>query len=297
MSMVEYAAPADSQQLVGSAEEPLRLPPAVPRPQQKGPQRGMGPANRRPASRALLRKKETLGGKSLGNRRTQTSLKLLRCGGGKMKLTVVQILFMMLLLLLGLGMGLGLGLRMAAAVLEDSDQSLMELWSSDSEDTAEATKGEGSRTTENLVLSSKGVLPPGWPEDPILGEDEVAGNKVGGEPLLPSNKAYLRSDLLARECNTLMAPKVKGHNRTCISQYTFIHEDLDTVQAVCNSPVVACQLKGGKCHRSSRPFDLTFCRLSKPGQVTPHCHYVTFIFEKYIIISCNDMKVQVVSGQ
>ncbi|XP_027424891.1 inactive ribonuclease-like protein 10 [Zalophus californianus] len=215
-----------------------------------------------------------------------------------MKLTLVQIFFMMLLLLLGLGLGLGLGLQMAAAVLEESEQSLSELWSSDSEDKTKATKGEGSRTTETLLLSNKGVVQPGWAKDTVLGEDEVQGSKMlRAEPLLQSHKDYLRSDLMARECNSLMVQKLKEHNRTCINQYTFIHEDLDTVKAVCNSPVVACELKGGKCHRSSRPFDLTLCRLSKPGQVTPHCNYLTFIFEKYIIISCNDMKVQIMSGQ
>lgn len=217
---------------------------------------------------------------------------------GKMKLTLVQIFFMMLLLLLGLGMGLGLGLQMAAAVLEDSDQSLNEFWSSDSQDKAEATKeGEGIRTTETLLLSNKGVVQPGWPEETILNEDEVGGNKMlRSEALFQSNKDYPRLDLMARECNALMAHKMKEHNHTCITQYTFIHEEPDAVKAVCKSPVVACELKGGKCHKSSRPFDLTVCKLSKPGQVTPHCHYVTFIFEKFVIISCNDMKVQETSG-
>ncbi|KAF0877962.1 RNS10 protein, partial [Crocuta crocuta] len=217
---------------------------------------------------------------------------------GKMKLTLVHIFFMMLLLLLGVGVGLGLGLQMAAAVLEDSDQPLSEFWSSNSEDKTQATKGEGSRTTETMLLSNKGIVQPGWPEDTVLGEDEVGGNKMlRAEAPLQSNKDYLRFDLMARDCNALMAHKVKQHNHTCIAQYTFIHEDLDTVRAVCNSPVVACELKGGKCHKSSRPFDLTFCSLSKPGLVTPHCNYLTFIFEKFIMISCNDMKVQVLSGQ
>ncbi|XP_045640843.1 inactive ribonuclease-like protein 10 [Ursus americanus] len=251
----------------------------------------------RPASGALFRRKETLGGKSLGNRRTQRCLQLLRCRGTT-KLTLVQIFFMLLLLLLGLGLGLGLGLQMAAAVLEDSDQSLSELWSSDSEDKTKATKGEGSRTTETLLLSNEGGVQPGWSEDTVLGEDEARGSKMlRDEPPLDSHKDHLRSDLMARECNTLMAQKLKEHNRTCISQYTFIHEDVDTVKAVCNSPVVACELKGGKCHKSSRPFHLTLCRLSKPGQVTPHCSYLTFIFERRIIISCPDMKVQIMSGQ
>ncbi|XP_005866242.1 PREDICTED: inactive ribonuclease-like protein 10 [Myotis brandtii] len=217
-----------------------------------------------------------------------------------MKLTLVQIFFMMLLLLLGLGMGLGLGLRMAAAVLEDSDQSLNELfWSSDSQDKARVTKeGEGTRTTETLLLSNKGVVQPGWPEETIVHEDEVGGNKMlRAEALSQSNKDYPRLDLMARECNSMMAHKMKEHNHTCITQYTFIHEELDTVKAVCKGPVIACELQGRKCHKSSRPFDLTFCRLSKPGQVTPHCNYLTFIFEKFIIISCSDMKVQVIPNR
>ncbi|XP_006756842.1 PREDICTED: inactive ribonuclease-like protein 10 [Myotis davidii] len=216
-----------------------------------------------------------------------------------MKLTLVQIFFMMLLLLLGLGTGLGLGLRMAAAVLEDSDQSLNELWSSDSQDKAGVTKeGEGTRTTETLLLSNKGVVQPGWPEETIINEDEVGGNKMlRAEALSQSNKDYPRLDLMARECNTMMAHKMKEHNHTCIAQYTFIHEELDTVRAVCKGPAVACELQGRKCHKSSRPFDLTFCRLSKPGQVTPNCNYLTFIFEKFIIISCNDMKVQVIPNR
>ncbi|XP_014700071.1 inactive ribonuclease-like protein 10 [Equus asinus] len=212
-----------------------------------------------------------------------------------MKLTLVQIFFMMLLLLLGLGMGLGLGLQMAAAVLEDSDQSLNDFWSSDSQEKAETTKeGDGPRTTETLLLSNKGVVQPVWPEETILAEDEVGGNKMlRADALFQSDKDYLRLDLMNRECNSLMAHKVKKRNHTCIPEYTFIHEELDTVKAVCKNPVVACDLKGAKCHKSSRPFDLTFCKLSKPGQVTPHCNYLTFIFEKFIIISCNDMKVKI----
>uniref|UniRef100_A0A8C8YCT2 Inactive ribonuclease-like protein 10 n=1 Tax=Prolemur simus TaxID=1328070 RepID=A0A8C8YCT2_PROSS len=215
-----------------------------------------------------------------------------------MKPNLVQVFFMLLLLLLGLGLGLGLGLQMAAAVLEDSDQLLNEFWSSDSQDEAKAPEREGPRTTETLVLSNKGVVQPVWPEETMLGEDEVGGNKMlRAEALSQSNKDYLRLDLTARECNAMMAHKMKVHNQTCRNEYTFIHEDPKTVKAVCNSPVVSCELKGGKCHKSSRPFDLTFCKLSKAGQVTPNCNYLTFIMEKFVVISCNDMKVQLTPGQ
>ncbi|XP_007127813.1 inactive ribonuclease-like protein 10 [Physeter macrocephalus] len=212
-----------------------------------------------------------------------------------MKLTLVHIFFIMLLLLLGLGVGLGLGLQMAAAVLEESDQLLNEFQSSDSQDKAEATReGASTRSVETLPLSHKEVV---QLEETIVSEDEVGGNKMlRAEALFQSNKDYLRSDLMDRECNTLMAQKMKPHNHTCIPRYIFIHEELDAVKAVCKSPAIACDLKGGKCHKSSRPFDLTFCKLSKPGQVTPHCNYITFILEKYIFISCSDMKVQVTSG-
>uniref|UniRef100_A0A8D0WTZ8 Inactive ribonuclease-like protein 10 n=1 Tax=Sus scrofa TaxID=9823 RepID=A0A8D0WTZ8_PIG len=212
-----------------------------------------------------------------------------------MKLTLVQFFFMMLLLLLGLGVGLGLGLQMAAAVLEESDQLLSEFQSSDSQDKTQATKkGAGTRTMETLLLSDNVVM---QPEETILSEDEVGGNKMlRAQAFSQSYPNYLRSDLMDRECNTLMAKKMKPYNHTCISQYIFIHEEPDEIKAVCKSPPVACELKGSKCHKSARPFDLTFCKLSKPGQVTPHCNYVTFLLEKHILISCNDMKVQVMSG-
>ncbi|XP_012504724.1 PREDICTED: inactive ribonuclease-like protein 10 [Propithecus coquereli] len=215
-----------------------------------------------------------------------------------MKQNLVQVFFMLLLLLLGLGVGLGLGLQMAAAVLEDSDQPLNEFWSSDSQDEAKATEREGTQMTETLVLSNKGVVQPVWPEETILGEDEVEGNKMlRAEALSQSNKDYLQLDLTARECNAMMAHKMKEHNQTCINEYTFIHEDPKTVKAVCNSPVVSCELKGGKCHKSSHPFDLTHCKLSKAGQITPNCNYLTFIMEKFVVISCNDMKLQLTPGQ
>ncbi|KAL6032469.1 hypothetical protein STEG23_021747 [Scotinomys teguina] len=205
---------------------------------------------------------------------------------GKMKVTVVNMLFMMLLLLLGLGMGLGLGLHMAAAILEESDQPLSDFWTGDSRDTSETTKeGEGTRNTEALVLGYKEIAQPIWPEKTVLNEDEV-----GGSRMLRAEALHLRFDFSARDCNTMMAPKIKEHNRSCRNEYTFIHEDPSTVKAVCDSPVVACDLKGGKCHKSSRPFDLTFCKLSKAGQVTPNCHYLTYIFEKVIVITCNDTK-------
>ncbi|KAL1780657.1 inactive ribonuclease 10 [Sigmodon hispidus] len=176
---------------------------------------------------------------------------------------------------------------MAAAVLEESDQPL---WPGDSQDTAEATEeGKGTRTTEALVLGYKEMAQPSWPEDTVLNEDEVGGSRIlRPEALSQSKEDYLRFDLSVRDCNTMMAPKIKGPNRTCIDQYTFIHEEPKAVKAVCDSPPVACNLKGGKCHKSSRPFDLTLCKLSKPGQVTPYCHYVTYIFEKVIIITCNE---------
>ncbi|XP_007949415.1 inactive ribonuclease-like protein 10 [Orycteropus afer afer] len=215
-----------------------------------------------------------------------------------MKLTLVQIFFMLLLLLLGLGMGLGLGLHMAAAVLEESDQPLNEFWASDSQDRDEAAEeGEGTRTAETLLLTNPEVA--GWqPEETIFNEDEVGNNKMlRADVLFQSSKDYLRYNLVSRECNAMMAHKMKKHNQTCITQYTFIHEDEDTVKSVCNSPVIACELKGGKCHKSPRPFDLTLCKLSKPGQVTPHCNYLTFIFEKFIVITCSDMKFQLSPGQ
>ncbi|XP_013012790.1 inactive ribonuclease-like protein 10 isoform X2 [Cavia porcellus] len=216
-----------------------------------------------------------------------------------MKLTLVQIFFIMLLLLLGLGLGLGLGLHMAAAVLEDSDQPLNEFWSSDSQDKAEATEeGEGTPTPETLVLSNKAVVQPDWPEETILSEDEVGGDPaLKAEVSFQSYRDYLRLDLTDRECNTLMANKVKQPNQSCVSEYTFIHEHLHTVKAVCNSPVVPCELKGAKCHKSPRAFDLTYCKLSKPGQVTPKCNYITFIMKKVILITCKDMKLHLTAIQ
>ncbi|XP_006835614.1 PREDICTED: inactive ribonuclease-like protein 10 [Chrysochloris asiatica] len=217
-----------------------------------------------------------------------------------MKLTLVQIFFMMLLLLLGLGMGLGLGLRMAAAVLEDSYQPLNEFWASDSQDKAEAAEeGMGSRTAETLVVSNQGVAQPAWQlEDTIFNEDEVENHKMlRVDALFQNSKDYLRNNLISRDCNAMMAHKMKTHNQTCINQYTFIHEDEETVKAVCDTPVIACELKGGKCHKSSYPFQLTLCKLSQPGQITPHCNYLTFILEKFIIITCNDTKFHLSPGQ
>ncbi|CAO2590456.1 Inactive ribonuclease-like protein 10 [Lemmus lemmus] len=209
-----------------------------------------------------------------------------------MKVTLAHTLFMVLLLLLGLGLGLGLGLHMAAAVLQDQDQPLSEFWPVGSEDTAEATEeGEGTRTTEALVLGYKEMAQPIWPEEAVLNEDEVGGSRMlRAEALFHSKQDYLRFDLSTRDCNTMMAPKMKEYNRSCINQYTFIHEEPSTVKAVCDSPVVTCNLKALKCHKSPRPFDLTLCKLSKPGQVTPNCHYLSYITEKVIIITCNDTK-------
>lgn len=208
---------------------------------------------------------------------------------GKMKVTLVNLLFMMLLLLLGLGLGLGLGLRMAAAILED--QSLNEFWSSDSQNTETTDEREGTWTTEALALGYKEMAQAVWPEETVLSEDEVGGSRMlRAETLFQSKQDYLKFDLNIRDCNTMMAHKIKEHNQSCINQYTFIHEDPSTVRAVCNSPPVDCDFKGGKCHKSARPFDLTLCKLAKPGQVTPNCHYLTYITEKVIIITCNNTK-------
>uniref|UniRef100_A0A8C5KZV4 Inactive ribonuclease-like protein 10 n=1 Tax=Jaculus jaculus TaxID=51337 RepID=A0A8C5KZV4_JACJA len=194
----------------------------------------------------------------------------------------------MLLLLL---LSLGLGLHLAAAVIEDSDQPLNEFWFSDSQD-----KQEDTRTTETLMLSNKEVAQPGWPEEAILSEDEVGGNSIlRAEALYPSNKDHLGLDLNYQECNAMMIHKIKGDKHHCIDQYTFIHEEPSTAKAVCNSPVVACDLKGATCHKSPYPFDLTLCKLSKPGQVTPKCNYLTYIMKKVIIITCHHMEIQLTS--
>ncbi|MEJ1280224.1 ribonuclease RNase A family 10 (non-active) [Cricetulus griseus] len=207
---------------------------------------------------------------------------------GKMKVTLVHMLFMMLLLLLGLGLGLGLGLHMAAAVLQDSDQPLSEFWPGDSKDTAEATEeGEGTWTTKAPALGYKEMAQSNWLEETVLNEDDVGGSRMLGTKALSQSKQDFKIDLNARDCNTLMISKMKEYNHTCINHYTFIHETPSTVQEVCNSPVIACDLKGSKCHKSPRPFELTVCLLSKPGQVVPNCHYLTYITEKYIITTCD----------
>lgn len=206
-----------------------------------------------------------------------------------MKVTLVHLMFMMLLLLLGLGLGLGLGLHMAAAILED--EPLAEFWPSDSQNTEATEEREGTWTSETLALGHKEMAQPVWPEETVLSEDEVGGSRMlRAETLVQSKQDYLKFDLSIRDCNNMMAHKIKEHNQSCINQYTFIHEDPSTVKAVCNSPVIDCDLKGGQCHKSPRPFDLTLCKLAKPGQVTPNCHYLTYITEKVIIITCNDMK-------
>ncbi|XP_021494680.2 inactive ribonuclease-like protein 10 isoform X1 [Meriones unguiculatus] len=237
----------------------------------------------------LLTEKRALGEQDSGHRKSQDYLKLLT-SIGKMKVTMVNLLFMMLLLLLGLGLGLGLGLHMAAAVLEENDKPLGEFWPGDPQDTAEATEeGKGSWTTEALVLGYKEMVQPVWPEETALNEDEVGGSRMlRAEALSQSKQDYLRYDFSSRDCNTLMAHKLKEHNQSCLGQYTFIHEEPSTVKAVCNSPVVDCDLKGGKCHKSSRPFDLTVCKLSKPDQVTPNCQYLTYIIEKVVVIACKE---------
>ncbi|KAM5235463.1 inactive ribonuclease-like protein 10 [Ctenodactylus gundi] len=214
-----------------------------------------------------------------------------------MKLTLVQIFLITLILLLGLGLGLGLGLPMAAAVLEDSDQPLDEFGSSDSQDKVEATEKTAGAPTPG-ALGRREIVEPGWPDEPILSEDEVGGDMPGAEAL-GSYGDHLRSevDVTARECNALMAHKVKEPDRSCIARYTFIHEDPRTVKAVCKSPAVACELRGATCHQSPRPFDLTFCKLSKPGQVTPHCSYLTYIMERGVLISCKGTKLQLTAIQ
>ncbi|XP_050999317.1 inactive ribonuclease-like protein 10 [Acomys russatus] len=237
----------------------------------------------------LLTEKKALGEQNRGHRHIQDCLKLLT-SVGKMKVTLVNLLFMMLLLLLGLGVGLGLGLHMAAAVLQDSDQPLSEFWPSDSQDPAEATEeGKGTWTTE--------MAQPVWPEETVVSEDEVGGSRMlRAEALFQSKQDYLRLDWNTRDCNTMMAHKIKGHNQSCLDQYTFIHEEQSTVKAVCSTPVVQCELKGGNCHRSPRPFDLTVCKLSKPGQVTPNCHYLTYIVEKVIVLVCKNDNMQGTEG-
>ncbi|XP_055989912.1 inactive ribonuclease-like protein 10 [Sorex fumeus] len=214
-----------------------------------------------------------------------------------MKLAMVQILFMMLLLLLCLGRGLGMRFPMASTVLEDNDQALSEFWFSDSQDKVEISEGEMSfQKAESLAQNIRGVMLPEWSEQTFLSED-----KVGIDGLLRAETRSQHSDeqhgddLMARDCNNLMAPKIKMTNSLCINNYTFIHEDVEKFKAVCTSPTVPCTHKGGKCHKSSSPFEMTLCKLSKADQISPNCHYLTFIMKKYIIMTCTDTNIHITS--
>ncbi|EPY76510.1 hypothetical protein CB1_001415001 [Camelus ferus] len=80
------------------------------------------------------------------------------------------------------------------------------------------------------------------------------------------------------------------HSRDkCKQINTFIHEDLATVAAFCNTPAVPCtsSLSLSSCHNSTHDVSVTDC-FARAGTRPPYCHYHKKDSTRPIRVGCEE---------
>nr|Q8VD87.1 RecName: Full=Ribonuclease pancreatic gamma-type; AltName: Full=RNase 1 gamma; Flags: Precursor [Rattus rattus]CAC86442.1 pancreatic ribonuclease gamma [Rattus rattus] len=135
---------------------------------------------------------------------------------------------------------------------------------------------------KSFLLFSLLVLVLGWVQ-PSLGVEsrETQTQKfqrqhMDEEGHFPSSPTY---------CNQMM--KSRGMTSgSCKPMNTFVHEPLETVQAICSQGQVTCKNGKRNCHKSSSTLRITDCRL-KGSSKYPKCDYTTTDSQKHIIIACD----------
>ncbi|XP_062060660.1 ribonuclease K6 [Lepus europaeus] len=93
---------------------------------------------------------------------------------------------------------------------------------------------------------------------------------------------HIQPNLL--QCNRAMRG-VNNYTQHCKPFNTFLHDSLQDVAAVCDFPKVTCRNGRHNCHQSSKPINMTNCRLTA-GKY-PDCSYSDATQYKFFIVACD----------
>ncbi|XP_008052708.1 ribonuclease K6 [Carlito syrichta] len=85
-------------------------------------------------------------------------------------------------------------------------------------------------------------------------------------------------------CNKAMNG-INNYTHHCKPQNTFLHDSFQNVAAVCNLVTIICKNGWKNCHQSSKPVNMTDCRLTS-GKY-PKCRYSATAQYKLFTIACN----------
>nr|XP_031528544.1 ribonuclease 4-like [Vicugna pacos] len=92
-----------------------------------------------------------------------------------------------------------------------------------------------------------------------------------------------------RYCDVMMRRRWLIHRDKCKQINTFIHEDLATVAAFCNTPAVPCTSSRSlhSCHNSTHDVSVTDC-FARAGTRPPYCHYHKKDSTRPIRVGCEE---------
>ncbi|KAL2790269.1 ribonuclease K6 precursor [Daubentonia madagascariensis] len=86
------------------------------------------------------------------------------------------------------------------------------------------------------------------------------------------------------QCNRAMSG-VNNYTRHCKPQNTFLHDSFQNVAAACDLLNIVCKNGRNNCHQSSKPVNMTDCRLTS-GKY-PQCRYRDVAQYKFFIVACD----------
>ncbi|XP_043836441.1 ribonuclease pancreatic-like [Dromiciops gliroides] len=85
-------------------------------------------------------------------------------------------------------------------------------------------------------------------------------------------------------CNQMM--RSRGMTKESCKQFnTFILESVWKIRAICWNTKAPCKHEFSNCHKSSKPLQVTECRLKGNAQY-PQCKYQATNVKKHIIVAC-----------
>lgn len=86
-----------------------------------------------------------------------------------------------------------------------------------------------------------------------------------------------------QQCNRVMSG-VNNYTQHCKPENTFLHDSFQNVVATCYLPNIICKNGQNNCHQSTRPVNVTGCRLTSGAY--PHCQYTDAAQYKFFVVAC-----------
>nr|CDG32075.1 TPA: ribonuclease A D1 [Ochotona princeps] len=86
------------------------------------------------------------------------------------------------------------------------------------------------------------------------------------------------------QCNRAMRG-VNNYTQHCKKLNTFLHDSLRDVINACNTPKIICKNGQHNCHKSSKPVNITHCKLTTGWY--PDCSYSHMDHFRFFIVACD----------